>query len=136
MMKAKRQYGGVFLDDVEMERIFKVLEQKADELGGHCLVFEDFECARCGGGDERLGLDLPVPADRGARFLSGKSRPLVMINVRLCEDCIRWTTADGAHESQLVHKVLGGLQWNPEGDFGEEDKCGIVTPVFKSLLIS
>ena len=65
-MKAKRDYGGFFLDDAEMERIFGVLEQEADELGGHCLVFENFECTRCGGGDERLGMDFRVPTEKVA----------------------------------------------------------------------
>ena len=132
-MEAKRDYGGFFIDGVEREGIFKVLEQKADELGGHCLVFEDFECVRCGGGDERLGLNFCVPPERGAQFLSGKCRPLVMINVRLCEDCIRWIASECVHESQLVDKVLGRLQWSTEDECGEEDKCGIVTPEFRSL---
>ncbi len=133
-MKAKRDYGSFFIDDAELEQIFGVFDQKAEELGGHCLVFDNFECTRCGSGDGRLGLDLRVPTKKGAQFLNEKGRPLVMINVRLCEDCIRWTTADGAHESQFLNKVLSGLQWDPEGDRGEEDKCGIVTPAFKSLL--
>jgi hypothetical protein len=133
-MNTRRDYGGIFMDNTELEKIVRVLEQKADELRGHFLVFEDFECARCGGGDERLGLDLCVPPEKGTRFLNRAGRPLVMINVRLCEDCIRWVTAVSEHESQFVDKILGGLQWKPEGESGEEDKCGLVTPLFQSLL--
>ena len=133
-MNSRRDYGGNFMDNTELEEIFRVLEQKADELRGHCLVFEDFECARCGGGDERLGLDFRIPPEKGARFLNGVGHPLVMINVRLCEDCIRWVTAVSEHESQFVDKILGGLRWKPEGESGEEDKCGIVTPLFQSSL--
>ena len=133
-MKAKRDYGAYFMGDAELDSIFKILEQKADELGGYCLVFEHFECIRCGEENPRFGLNFCVPPQQGAKYLSGKGRPLVMINLRLCEDCVIWVASECAHETQLVDKALGGLQWNNEDECGEEDKCELVTPVFQSLL--
>ena len=109
IMSTITEFGGAFMSDTQLWEIFSVLDPAAEALGGYARVFEDGQCFRCGGGDERSGMSVQIPPERGALFPDERNLPLVFVNIRLCGECIRWVAAVPAHEAELVEKVLGAI---------------------------
>ena len=109
IMSTITEFGGAFMSDTQLWEVFSVLEPAAEALGGYARVFEDGQCFRCGGGDEKSGMFVQIPLERGAWFPDERDLPLVLVNIRLCDECIRWVATVPAHEAELVEKVLGAI---------------------------
>ena len=99
-------FDSMYLSREVMKEIHSTLGPAAEALGGHFMLIEDFNCFRCGVPDDRVGMDFRVPSELGLLYADDMGMPLIYLNVRLCDDCIRWVTADRAHEFELIKTVL------------------------------
>ena len=99
-------FDSYYLSREVMKKIYSTLRPAAEALGGHFTLIDDFHCFRCGVPDDRVGMDFRVPSDLALLYANDMGIPLVYLNVRLCDDCIRWVTAQSAHELEMIRRVL------------------------------
>ena len=108
-MRERDKFDSDYLAREVMKEIYSLLEPEAESLQGHFSIVDNFDCIRCQAFDDRIGLVLRIPPELGSLFADETGKPLVLINVRLCDECIRWITEDNTREAPFVRKIMSSL---------------------------
>jgi len=113
-MRESDKFDSEYLAPEEMKEVYSLLEPEAEALGGHISFFESFDCCRCDAFDDLKPVVFRVPPELGALFANESGSPLVLINVPLCDSCIRWITEDNTREATFVRKMMSSLSGRRE----------------------
>ena len=119
MEKENRFDGWCWVTKEQVKEVYSVLEPKAEALGGHFEILDEFPCHRCdewdGGPGSLVNMNFRVPPELGSLIPDETGKPLVFLNVPLCRKCIIKVTADDNLRMDLVKEyVIGGYSWRSE----------------------